>query len=392
MKKKYAAPVTIEKLVFGGYGLAHTDSGVIFVEQSAPGDRVTVEGCGKRGGVPVGKITSFVQQSALRRKAPCRYAGLCGGCDWQHLHYPAQVEAKRMIYEECLKRIGRIETIPELEVYQSPEFGYRSRVQLKVDREHSALGFFRRQSNDVVAIRQCPLLSGGLHSLLQNPSDILEKLPADCHQIKAIEGDNARVASYPVLDNLTCPQTSRAISGITFTLDGDGFFQSNRFLLEKLGNWVRKAGKGTFFIDMYGGTGFFASHAAHQFESGVLVENITALSRKAEQTFSRNGFSHIKTETLSAETFFKKRHYSAYRNPDCLIVDPPRPGLTRVVREGIRDLAPRKILYISCNPSTQARDMGFFLNKCGYHLENLALFDLYPQTHHIETAALLKLA
>ncbi len=381
--------VNIEKLVFGGYGLAHTAEGVIFVEQAAPGDRVKVVQTGKRGGIPVGTIQSLLQESPSRRKPPCPYADVCGGCDWLHLSYKAQVEAKCAIVRECMQRIGKIENLPPIDLVESPEFEYRCRAQIKTDSQKRVLGFYKRSSNQVVQIKSCPILSPGLNNLLQNSFHILETISADCRQVRAIEGDDRTVASAPIIDGFSLPQIKKSVSGITFELDGDDFFQSNRFLLHQMGSWTNKAGKGQFFIDMYGGAGFFAAHAGPSFGSGLLVESVSALSRKAQKTFYANGLSHLEAVTLTAEAFLKKQLYKNYPHPDCLIVDPPRPGLTRIVREGIREILPKKILYVSCNPSTQARDLGFFLKKCGYHLVELTLLDLYPQTHHIETAALL---
>jgi len=175
-----------------------------------------------------------------------------------------------------------------------------------------------------------------------------------------------------------------------FTVSGDSFFQGNRFLLEKLGYRVKEYASGNFFVDMYGGVGFFSVMLADNFSQGLLIESSRDLAGLAQKNISRNAFNHIATDAVSAEHFFKESVHSL-PVPDCIIIDPPRPGLTRQVREGIRNLQPRTVVYISCNPSTQARDAGFFVKKCGYKIEKAALFDLYPQTHHIESVLLLVL-
>ncbi|MBD3317617.1 MAG: hypothetical protein GF344_17650 [Chitinivibrionales bacterium] len=158
--------------------------------------------------------------------------------------------------------------------------------------------------------------------------------------------------------------------------------------MEHLVTWVSSRLRGKCFLDVYGGTGLFSIALHDRFESGTLIEVAKPLIARAQENFVRNNIRNIDAVHTSAEQFLAARHSRDF--VDCLVVDPPRPGLTRKVRESIRALAPPTLLYVSCNPATQARDVGFFADKCGFKIERGALFDFYPQTHHLESVLLLR--
>jgi 23S rRNA (uracil1939-C5)-methyltransferase len=381
---------TVEKMVYGGYGLAYTDKGVVFIEQVLPEETVEIEIIDKKGGVPIARPLELLRRSPHRRQPACEYYGICGGCDWQYILYPQQLQYKHDIFVECLNRIGKIETVPEIEIVQSPEWEYRLRAQLKVDTAAQNIGFYRKRSNDVIEINRCPLLTAGINTIMEHQKKVIAGLPQSCKEIRVIAGDNGSIASSPVMRDVSGDSTVITVAQKKFSVTGNSFFQGNSFLLEKLGLWAKETVSGDFFIDMYGGVGFFSIMLADNFSQGLLVESSKKLTEMAQKNFSCNDISHLTAEAVSAENFFKNGAHSIPAQ-DCLIVDPPRPGLTVPVREGIRNLKPASIVYISCNPSTQARDVGFFIKKCGYSIEKAALFDLYPQTHHIETVLLLSL-
>ncbi len=375
----------IEKLIFGGLGLSRTKDGVVFVEQVIPGETVEAEIVGEKSHTPVAYPVKIIEKSPLRRKSPCKYYGICGGCNFQYLEYFQQLNSKKDMFIECLQRIGKINDIPDIELFDSPEWEYRIRAQIKVDLEKENLGFFKKKTNEVVSIEQCPLLVPEINTVFRKQKEVVSNLTNRIKQIKIIAGDD-NVTAFPVIPDITKNQAKIKVSNRVFSVTGESFFQGNRFLLEKMGTWAKPYVKGNFFIDMFGGIGFFSIILGDKFSRGLLIENNTPQVKCAQRNFAENKMSHIDTEAISAEKYLSRK------NPpktDCLIVDPPRPGLTRKVREGIRDLQPESILYISCNPSTQARDVGFFTKKCGYTIKKAALFDLYPQTHHMETGLLL---
>jgi 23S rRNA (uracil1939-C5)-methyltransferase len=355
---------TIEKLVFGGLGLCRTGGGIVLVEAVLPGERVEAHVYTRQGGVPVARIQTILTPSAHRVTPPCPYAGACGGCDWLHIAYEEQVRIKQAIFSECLTRIGKLAAHPAIETFASPPWAYRQRVQLKIDTPRSWLGFFSRNTNNVVGIERCPLLVDSLNNLLLRRADVLARIDPLLGEIKAIAGDNNHIASAPVVEGMTAATTRITIDTVYFTVGGSGFFQGNRHLLNAMSAWARPLVSGDFFIDMFGGVGYFSLLLGQRFAAGLLVEAERSLVKEARENFLAN--SHT------------------------LILDPPRPGLTSAVREGIAAMKPATLLYVSCNPSTQARDVLFLTKECGYTIERAALFDLYPQTHHLETAILMR--
>ncbi len=380
--------LTIEKLVAGGSGLARTDNGVVFVEQVIPGEVVDADIRYKKGGVPVALPRTIIEASEHRRVPPCPYYQVCGGCDWQHIAYDQQVQNKCAIFQDCLFRIGKIGPIPDIEVYVSPEWEYRIRAQLKVSRDRKRMGFFRNRSSEVIGIKHCPLLSPGINAVLADQQRVLPVLGGKVDEIKIISGTDGAIASSPEVPGFSKNEVAVHIGRYTFIVSGGSFFQGNRFLFEKMGTWALPHVSGEVAVDIYGGSGFFSIMLAEKFSRVILVEQSHKLVAEARHNVSVNNLDMVSAMAISAEELFTGDH--GVPKPDCCIVDPPRPGLTIDVRQGISRMDPHSILYISCNPSTQARDAGFFVNDCGYAVSHAALFDVYPQTHHIETALLLE--
>ncbi|HON11068.1 MAG TPA: methyltransferase [Chitinispirillaceae bacterium] len=376
-----SAKLTIEKMVYGGYGLARTGSGVVFVHGALPGEEVEVSEESRVNGSTIAIAREILKASPARREPPCRYAGECGGCDWLHIEYSEQLLCKKEILIDCFRRIGKLE-IPEPQVFSSPQTGYRIRAQIKVSR--SASGFFKKKTNEIVEIRNCPLLSDSLNSLLE--SDLSGRLnPEKTVNFKVIAGENG-IASVPPLKNLTSDKTEIRAGESVFIVNGNSFFQGNRYLLEQMGHWgaSEDTDRGNL-VDLYGGVGFFSVMMGKGFKKIVLVESLRENILEAERNFELNRFSNFKVVHSEVEKAFT----AVPSEPDLLIVDPPRPGLTRKAREAVRSIKAQEVLYVSCNPSTQARDVHFFVKECGYRIKRSALFDLYPNTHHLESLMLL---
>jgi 23S rRNA (uracil1939-C5)-methyltransferase len=379
--------LTIDKLVHGGMGLAHAEGKPCFVSEVLPGEVVTAEMCGKRGGCMLAQPTALLQSAPDRREPFCRHVGACGGCDWQHIAYERQVSLKVDIFRDCMARQGGIAALPEIEVYRSPEREYRLRTDLKLDVSRRMAGFCRRSSNAIVAIDSCPLLVPALNRFLGELPAVMGRLPSGAHQILALCGSDDTIASSPLVRDRTQPETAIAAGGHHFRVRGDSFFQQNRHQLATLGGWADDSLSGGICLDLYGGCGFFSVFHGRHFARGLLVEQEATLVAMARDNFARNGVEHFAGETVSAERFFSRGDSSP--SPDCIIVDPPRQGLAPVARDGIRRLSPATLLYISCDPATQARDVGFLVKHGGYRITRAAFFDLYPNTHHLETGLVL---
>jgi len=380
----------VEKLVYGGLGLCRTDEGVVFVDQVLPGEVVEAEVAGKRGGARVARIQEILEKSPDRIMPRCEYYTVCGGCDWQYIDYAYQTRVKRDIFIDCLQRIGKIDVIPEIEVFTSPEWHCRIRAQFQVDADRGYLGFFKKGTHEIVPVKTCPLLDSAVDNILQNQSQYYHVLPRNIMQIKVIAGSDGAVASKPVIEGLTQDTVKISVGDAVFSVNGDSFFQGNGFLLQELGGWATQQVSGKFFIDMYGGLGFFSVMLGRNYSKGLIVESVREQAVQAKANLVTNAMEHIAVKAVSAEEFFRDSKNLKAR-PDLLVLDPPRTGLSNIVRQGIcDDLKPAMILYVSCDPSTQARDVGLFTKKYGYSIGCAALFDLYPQTHHIETVLLLR--
>jgi 23S rRNA (uracil1939-C5)-methyltransferase len=380
--------VHIEKLVYGGNGLARTDQGIVFVSDVLPDEKVCVDIDDTSARQKFASPIAIEEQSPHRRTPPCPLFGICGGCDWLFCDYQTQLSIKKEIFIECIKRIGKIAQPPDCEMFPSAEFGYRRRVQFKTDLVHHALGFYKRKSHEVVAMKHCPLLVPALNSLLAHTDEIIPRLSPDLGQIMCIAGTKNQLASWPVLGDYTRADTEICVGNKTFKVSGNGFFQSNAFLCETLGTWGQGIVHGNYCVDLYGGVGFFTIMFHDCFSKGIIVDTIESQINMARTNIKINNISHVSARATSAENFLSENLKNG-PHIDCLIVDPPRTGLTNHVCLNIVRCLPSMIYYISCNPSTQARDVGFLIRTAGYSIEKTALFDLYPNTHHMETIIVL---
>ncbi|NIA08816.1 MAG: TRAM domain-containing protein [Nitrospiraceae bacterium] len=379
----------IEKLVSGGSGLARTERGIVLVEGSVPGETVEADISGSRRGVLRAHIKKIITPSPDRREPPCPYAGECGGCDWQHITYQQQVRSKHDILIDCLRRIGKISDIPPIEIITSPEWNYRTRAQFQIDSSQRLLGFFKKGSHKVIAIDQCPVLCPALNTILRDRDKVLPALHSRVRQIKAVSGIDPPVASYRVIRGLTHKTIKISVAGRDMYVSGRDFFQANGLILEKFVLLIKNMVSGTSFMDIFGGVGLFSLFLGDRFKKGILVEIDRGMAARAAKTLSLNHMYHIQTIASSAEDFFSQR-LAHLQIPDLMVLNPPRTGLTDVIRRGILKTMPRHLLYVSCNPSTLARDLGLMLSNSGYCMEKASLVDLYPQTHHMETVVLLR--
>lgn len=373
--------VTIEKLVFGGNGLIRTSEGVVFVPGVLPGEQVEITPPVKMRGTCFSELKRVIEASVNRRKPQCPYFGVCGGCDWMYIVYDEQVRIKKEIYKETFRKIAQHTSLPEPEIITSPESGYRMRARLQINHKGEA-GFFRGNSNEIIQIKSCPLLSERLNTLFA------QQYPVNRYngknELRVIDGDQS-IASDPHIKGVTMLFTDITVDGKVFKVNGGDFFQSNRFVNQSLGTWFRPFIGGNFCVDLYGGSGFFSMMVASQFKQGLLIESIKSQVDNANANFTRNGINNFKAVCSESERLLAV----CSKHPDCMIVDPPRTGLTKDVRSAIAKLKPRTIVYVSCNISTQARDCEYFVKELRYTIRKTAMFDCYPNTSHIESVMIL---
>ncbi len=384
--------VTIERLLPGGLGLAHAGQQTILVALSAPGDRLRARIRNTRGTVAFASIIEVVAPSPARIEPPCPYFGRCGGCDFQQLTYEAQLAAKVEIIRDCLRRIARIEPLPEIPITSSPTvWRYRSRAQWQHDPRRSYLGYFERGSHNVCDVAECPVV---LPALQETLADLRAELRAghlahEESEFQAVAGDEGISLAPPVAQHGTAELT-REIAGERYRFNAECFFQINHELLAPLVHEALKEARGDTALDLYCGVGLFTLPLARRFQRVVGIEGNPAATRYARRNLSDAGLANATIETASVGQWLT-RHASEFAPPELILLDPPRSGAEPETIAAIITLRPRHISYVSCDPATLARDLRTLL-AADYQLTSVAAFDLFPQTHHVETVAHLGLS
>lgn len=439
--------VTIEKLVYGGDGLARIEGPdgrrkTVFVPLVLPGERADVTIVNERHGFARARVDRIVTSAKERTEPSCTYFGQCGGCHYQHATYNDQLQFKSQILRETVARIAKIE-LPEIQVHASPPLHYRNRTRIKIERsangvDQFAIGYYRLGSHSLLPVSECPisspLINRALHALWSLaaayplPAGLAEiELFADSHDssllIEFLTGQNPSEAqlrefarqlrtalpqivgvvalprSRESQETIAAPELEAPSSGKPFMLAGSAnlqykvndfayrvsagsFFQSNRFLTPALLELASSNVSGKLALDLYAGAGLFTLPLAQTFERVVAVEAAPASFRD----LVANAPPNVKTIESTTEAFLSRFRGT---KPDFVIVDPPRSGLGQRVVISLTKLSPKQLTYISCDPSTLARDLPAFIHA-GYRISQAHLVDLFPQTFHIETVLRLE--
>ena len=374
-----------EKLVAGGDALCRVDGLPVFVAAVYPGDRAEIEITETRKGFARGRLVNLERPSPTRRSQCCPVANTCGGCDWTELRLDAQLRAKRQILVESLVRTGRLDrdSIPAIRVYPSP-LRYRVRTRLHRDAD-GHLGFFGRGSHDVVPLpEECEIVGPRLLAALASlgggsvTGDVLSFETGGSIVIHDA-GDEPEEVTWRM-----GPEVS-GLGALSYRLASDSFFQVNRHLLGSLITRVieiagSRAGR-ELALDLYAGIGFFSVPLARRFSRVIAIEENPDAVRYAELNLAESDAEVIggRVELVLA---------GLGQKADFVMVDPPRAGLDRRAIDEIDRVANESVCYLSCDPVTFSRDVSRFA-RLGWSLSSLDLFDLFPNTHHIETLASL---
>jgi 23S rRNA (uracil1939-C5)-methyltransferase len=372
--------VKIERILPGGLGLAHADGRAFLVELAAPGDVARVRVERRQGKVSFASIVEIIEPSPARVAPPCQHFGVCGGCDFQHLNYEAQLAAKVGIIQDCLRRIAKIEP-SEIAITPAPRvFGYRARAEWQ--REGRRTGYFARRSHRVCDVNECAVLTPELQQTLTDLRN--QDLPGSVRELHAQAGADG-VSLAP-----TRPKDTQVIVGIhTYRLNANGFFQSGPDLLAPLIEFALDGAEGAAALDLYCGVGLFTLPLAQRFARVTGVEaNLTAVEY-AQMNLIGAGYLHADAVFGQVGEWLAE-NAGEWRGADFALLDPPRAGVEAGGLEALLQLAPQRIAYVSCDPATLARDLRGLLAG-GYKLGAVAAFDLFPQTHHVETVAHLTL-
>jgi 23S rRNA (uracil1939-C5)-methyltransferase len=390
--------VTVEKLVYGGDGLARLDGRVVFAPFVLPGERIRVRAEREKPGLIHAGTVKILEPSASRVAAPCPVFGRCGGCHYQHAPYAGQLAAKRVILEEELRRLGKIAPPEEIAVIAGEPWGYRNRVQLRV--EKGRLGYLEMRSHKMCAIAQCPIASPKLNQAI----DVLNRMVHDAKWPRMVRSLELFTDEAGVQLNLI--ETDRPVARRFFewcgenipglvdgALDYNGeyrvsrgsFFQVNRFLLNRLVEAAVEGAEGDSAFDLYAGVGLFAPALARNFRRVTAVESGSGAVRDLRFNAERAGLANVRAEARTVEEFLQEQE----RPADFVLLDPPRAGLGKMVVRRLVELQPRQVALVACDPATLARDLAALLAG-GYRLVRMAMVDLFPQSYHLEAVVLLQ--
>lgn len=417
--EKQILEVEIERLLPGGVGLAHAEGLTLFVTLAAPGDVLRVAIDRVQGKVGFASIVEILKPSPVRIEPPCPYFGRCGGCDFQQLNYETQLNAKVEIIRDCLHRIAKLEGPIDIPVIPSPnQWQYRARAMWQVDNIEKLLGYFERGSNRVCDVEYCAVLVPELQTTLEQVRNEFRATDdVGLRDIEVVLGDEGVSVAPPFADFKTDIVT-RVIGNETYHFSAEVFFQVNHGLLVPLiaealrnANGVEKTAledatasvgseksaqtKGNTAIDLYSGVGLFTLPLARKFERVIAVEGsarATEFARRNLEFAKRESSPEAgserwlgKVELANARVGdWLKQHSGSTGNVDFLLLDPPRTGCENRDIAGILSLRPARIAYVSCDPATLARDLKKLVAG-GYSLDSVVAFDMFPETHHVET-------
>jgi 23S rRNA (uracil1939-C5)-methyltransferase len=458
--------LSIEKLIYGGDGLARTPAGAdgrsmaVFVPFVLPGERVEAEIRQEKAGFARASVTQLIEASPDRVEARCPYFQQCGGCHYQHIPYERQLEFKAEILRETLQRIAKIELKSQIHLHASAPGNYRNRTRLQVQTAPEfppetgktgrsgdpgfALGYFRFGSHEFLPVRECPISSPLINRMMAR---LLELRGLNCPAIEEMElfadaaderllawafcgreadkGDLLRWAEalqreLPEISGVTFfssrhrssrrRSSERSVEDETptdpktlaqsgaksiryrtkdheYQVSAGAFFQVNRYLVDELVSVVTGNARGEVALDLYAGVGLFSAVLARSFHHIFGVE----ASQTSHADLVHNVPANVKAVGARTEDFLRRdypRSRPVRRRPDFIVMDPPRTGAGKAVMRSLVELGAPVIRYVSCDPATLARDLAPLL-AAGYHIEEAHLFDLFPETFHIESVMLL---
>lgn len=423
----------VEKLIYGGDGLArlpadeHGRGKTVFIPFVLENERVEAVLSEQKRGFARARVNQILESSPSRIQAGCPYFSSCGGCHYQHSTYEHQLEIKASILKENLRRIAKLELPCDLVIHASPPWNYRNRTRMRV-RTHPkfALGYFRSGSYDLLPVETCPISSplinrainmlwesgrsgrwdsrlGGIEFFADAGDEQLlveAYCPGDTKPDAAQDLAATATEVLPLASGITVfpESTSRGEWGseqktlasiglgdlkyktaaTSYRVSAGAFFQTNRYLIEKLGDIVTGGRTGRTALDLYAGVGLFSVLLSREFERVIAVES----SLQSSADLAYNVSANVKTVRSTVEEYLT--NVGGQMRADLIVVDPPRGGLGVRVAQGLTALKASRLTYVSCDPATLARDLVPLLAS-GYHVEQAHLVDLFPQTFHIES-------
>jgi 23S rRNA (uracil1939-C5)-methyltransferase len=422
-----AAQVEIEKPVYGGAFLAHAEGKAVFVPLALPGEQVRIRVTQSKSGYSTAELAEILTASPQRIRPACPYFGACGGCNYQHAGYEAQLAFKQAILRETLER-GGVTPPADIGVLSADPWAYRNRVRVAFDADGNP-GYRSRRSHALIPICECPIAAPLLFSAAGAVREILERVPANMRpaelQLFCNSSQSALLATFfapdstplrleplaralqeriPALESAEFasggrpghpPRTlaawgaasiSYSAAGFDYRVDHGAFFQVNRWLVDALVESVTAGHSGKIAWDLFAGVGLFARRLTAGFERVIAVESAPPAVSALEANLRGTTGTAVRAATLDF-----LRGVKPGERPDLVVVDPPRTGLGAEIATLLAAVAAPALVYVSCDPATLARDLRALIAS-GYQVASVTLADLFPQTFHLETVVQLRRA
>lgn len=429
----------IEKMVYGGAGLAHQTEGegagrAVFVPFTLPEELVEARLLEQKNAFGEASLEQVLTASEDRVRPACSHFGQCGGCHYQHATYSAQTQMKVAILQETLERVG-LAALPAIQTHTGEPWTYRNRTRLRVMLVDSTvkLGYNRRGSNQFLAIHECPILApllwrgaeallhlaaedstaarwvrdavevemfaaayekrlqmtlfvrknqAGFSSFCKRMKELVPELAGAGVSQLSTTGPQRRAQNPRQVESWGAEGLNYHAAGEDYWVSRGGFFQTNRFLVDELVRLVTEGRRGAIAWDLYAGVGLFSRALAGAFHHVVAVE---AVASDLSSSFKGPGKRAVEATTVE----FLRSAVVQRERPDLIVMDPPRAGIGAEVCALLARISAPEIVYVSCDPATLARDLEL-LTEAGYSLAELHMVDMFPQTFHIEAVVVLR--
>jgi 23S rRNA (uracil1939-C5)-methyltransferase len=432
--------LSIEKLVYGGDGLARLPADergrgkTVLLPYVIPGESVDATVVESRPGFARARLNQILTASTERVAPQCPYFGRCGGCQYQHIDYAAQVRFKADILRETLRRTAKLELQSEIQLHSSEPWNYRNRTRVRLTHKPAfALGYFQANSHKLLPVEGCPISSPLINRAIsaawalgragQFPDSIHgmqffanhddDKLLVEVYIRPPTPEDDCKLLAASLMETLkpvvgvvvfatsAVEDETRQVAplssvhgedfiaigsdhllynalGHDYRVSGGSFFQTNRFLIEDLGRVAVGEANGNVALDLFAGVGLFTLPLAAKFREVTAVE----ASPHAVGDLRHNVPSNVKVVHATTEDFLEQQ--GASLKPEFVLLDPPRAGLGEKTTMALCRTSASRVTYVSCDPATLSRDLRLLLES-GFKVEQAHLFDLFPQTAHMET-------
>lgn len=373
-----------------GEALAYLGDKPVFVFGGIPGEEVDVDIIRERRHYIAAEVVEVIRPSPHRQQPPCQYFTECTGCQWQHVVYSHQLELKRQTVEDALQRVGGLSDVPVSPTLPSPrEFGYRNHARFTVSREGGRLGYIHRERRRFVDIERCLLMNDYIN-------DVLSRLDGHCGETTQVAvRSGAKTGDsliQPTLKGADVPlETGQktyvdSVQDLSFRVASPSFFQVNTEQLENIVGLVTESLGLTgseVLIDAYAGVGTFAGLLAPYASKVIAIEESAASIEDAQ--YNLRHFNNIEIRKGKTEEVLLEMTEPV----DAMIIDPPRAGCQKTALESIARLAPQRLIYVSCDPATLARDLRILSGP--FRIASVQPVDMFPQTYHVECLATLTL-